>query len=609
MENDFDAIKMNEVPQEFKKRFEQVKTVLENFKKRVLKDHKEVIGICMIPSLKQPEPFGMGMGVPAMPGVPGQQQQREKEDKDSINIFVLVDDSAVDRKNLIDFIENIDRNVVKLGKEVNEKIRTTTLAVSELKEQCFDGKYELLRMISMGFCVYDIKEMLAAIRIAEVHRGMVIRKFDKYIVSYVAAGSLFRGDKISNDIDVYVIVDDTDVKRMGRFELKDKLRAIIIGQGFDASKITGVKKQFHVQTYILTDFWESMKDANPVIFTLLRDGVPLYDRGVFMPWKLLLEMGRVKPSPEAIDVQMDIGDKLLVRTRQKLLSVVGEDLYYAMLNPAQAALMLYGLNPPTPNETIHLLREVFVKKEKLLEERYVKALEEIRKYYKDIEHGKIKEVSGSEIDRLLKGAEGYLNKLNSIFAKIEKRIDKKTLNELQESLVRVVKDIAAEFNVKPERDAKKLLKKLVDNGDVPKAWHETFIGITGRDSNKLSRSENQKTRREARSLINQFTELLQVKRNLKNAKNRIKVKYMDKYAEVLLFHDKIFFIMDVNAEEKDIQKADFSKDGGLNNIEKSDIVELEDYLLSHAADRPAIKGQFFDELKKIFGERIEVSFS
>ena len=253
----------------------------------------------------------------------------------------------------------------------------------------------------MSAPVYDPKDMLGAIKIAEVHKTMVLKKFDRYIMSYVAAGSLFRGDKKSNDIDVFVIVDDTDVKRMSRYELKEKLRSIIITQGYEAKDLTGVNKDFHVQTYILTDFWDSVKDAHPVMFTFLRDGVPLYDRGVFMPWKLLLQMGRIKPSPEAIDLQMDIGERLIQRTKGKMIGIMGDDLYYAILNPAQAALMLYGISPPTPKETIELMDEIFVKKEKLLEKKYVDILAKIRKYYKDIEHGNIKEVKKKNIYNFL----------------------------------------------------------------------------------------------------------------------------------------------------------------------------------------------------------------
>ena len=178
---------------------------------------------------------------------------------------------------------------------------------------------------------------------------MVIKKFEKYVLSYVAAGSLFRGEK-SRDIDVFIVVDDTDVKRMDRFELKDKLRAIILGMGMDAEEITGVKKLFHVQVYILTDFWDSIKDANPVIFTFLRDGVPLYDRGLFMPWKLLLKMGRIKPSMEAIDVQMDIGEKLLERAKKRLLGIAAEDIYYTTLNPMYWKYVSYKLLITLPLE-------------------------------------------------------------------------------------------------------------------------------------------------------------------------------------------------------------------------------------------------------------------
>lgn len=626
--DDFEALQqISEVPEELKKKFQQIKNTLEDFKKKVLKEHKEIVGICLLPPQKpgmgqgmpmpgMPQGGGMpgagmpgsGMGMPTlsgMPGMPGMQQP--PEEKDAISVFVLVDDSAVERGKLIDFIEAIDKNVVRIAKGVDGKMKTTTLATSELKEQCYDGKYDLLRMVSIGMTVHDPKELLAAVRIAEVHKAMVIRKFDKYIVSYVAAGSLFRGDQISNDIDVYVIVDDTDVKRMGRFELKDKLRSIIIGQGFEASRITGVKKQFHIQTYILTDFWESMKDANPVIFTLLRDGVPLYDRGVFMPWKLLLEMGRVKPSPEAIDVQMDIGDKLLVRTKQKLLSVVGEDLYYAMLNPAQGALMLYGLNPPTPKETIHLLREVFVKKEKLLEEKYVKALEEIRKYYKDIEHGKVKEVTGAEIDRLIKGAEGYLDKLNSIFNNLEKKMDKKAFAELHEQLMKLVKDLLTEMGSK-EKDLHKGLKQLADSGEVSKDAAEMYSRILDTQPGKLERAEMQKVRREARSLLNQLTNVLQAKRAVRLTKNRMKVKYGDKFGEVYVFPGKVFMVMDVNAAEKEVQKAELTKDGQLKQIQGSTIIELEDALLGNLAVQQAFPGKLFEELKKIFGQQVEVHF-
>jgi predicted nucleotidyltransferase len=42
-----------------------------------------------------------------------------------------------------------------------------------------------------------------------------LQKFEKYVVSYVMGGSSIRGDiSKGSDIDTYVIINDTDVKRI-----------------------------------------------------------------------------------------------------------------------------------------------------------------------------------------------------------------------------------------------------------------------------------------------------------------------------------------------------------------------------------------------------------
>ena len=47
---------------------------------------------------------------------------------------------------------------------------------------------------------------------------------------------------------------------------------------------------------------------------------------------------------------------------------------------------------------------IFVKKEKLLEEKYVKILEKNILVRKELEHGTKKELTGKEVDELLSGA-------------------------------------------------------------------------------------------------------------------------------------------------------------------------------------------------------------
>ena len=110
---------------------------------------------------------------------------------------------------------------------------------------------------------------------------------------------------------------------------------------------------------------------------------------------------------------------MVTRVKRRLRDLVEADIYWATLTPAQAAIMLYGLPPPTPKETISILEEIFVKKEKLLEKKYVDILKKIRQYYKELEHGTLKHVTGKEIDDLLNSSEEYLKRIKKLFGEIE----------------------------------------------------------------------------------------------------------------------------------------------------------------------------------------------
>src|SRR3989338_6628812 len=106
------------------------------------------------------------------------------------------------------------------------------IVMRELRENRFDAKNETLHLLSYSIPFYDPRDVLKAVKVSEIHKSMVLKKFEKYVVSYVAVGSLFRGDGRGNDIDVAVVIDDTDVKKMSRYELRDKLGAIIRTMGF-----------------------------------------------------------------------------------------------------------------------------------------------------------------------------------------------------------------------------------------------------------------------------------------------------------------------------------------------------------------------------------------
>lgn len=577
---------------EQQEKISKIQKELDTFKEKCLAKRTDITGMSLLPPL--------------------QPRQGETINQDEIHIFILIDDAKVEGIAKGDLIVKSTEETTKIAKEINENFKPQVMLITELKEACFDAKYDIIQMVATSAVFYD-KGLLSALKVAELHKNMAVKKFEKYVVSYIAVGSLFRGDAAPNDIDVAIVIDDTDVKKMSRFELRDKLRAIIINMGYDASQITGVKAQFHIQTYILTDFWENVKDANPVIFTMLRDGVPLYDRGVFMPWKLLLQMGRIKPSPEAIDMNMEIGDKLIERTKQKLLSVVGEDLFYAVMNPTQAALMLYGIPPPTPKEAVKLMDEIYVKKEKLLEKKYIDILEKIRKTFKDIEHGELKEVSGKDIDKLLTDCKDYLERIKKLFSEIEERNEKETIVEIHTTALNITRDLLIELGVKDISVAKlpDLFKKHVcDEEKVPLKFHKDLLEIIQAkkdfDAKKLSKQEINKVRREAREYIRTVLDILDRKRAIEIGKAKLHFRYGEKIGELTYLKDLAFIVKDTSKREE-ILIVSINKDGSFQNVKKSDPNEYEKYIKSIKLPHEKIlKIQTLESLRDIVGEEVEI---
>lgn len=419
---------MPEPPTKVQKEMEEVKKDIEKLKTFIIKKYPFIQAIGILPpnSLKDFIEEEISENVP--------KEQFEKLAK-KIHLFILVPEEKL-------------KEIPKIKKEIVEQIEKTKLNLwayvktpIDVWEMCLDSKFELASAIAMSFPVYD-KGILGALRVAEIHKSLVLQKFEKYVVSYVIGGSLVRGEAVkTSDVDVFIVINDTDVKRMPRLELKERLRGIIYQYVEEASALAGVKNKLSPQVYLLTDFWESVKDAHPVIFTFIRDGIPLYDRGTFMPWKSLLKMGKLKPSPEAIDMFMSMGDKTVTRAKAALLDIVVHEIYWGVTTPSQALIMLYGLPPPAPKHLVSEMKKIFVDKEKMLEKKYITILERIVEIYKDFEHEKIKEITGTELDKIIGDTEDYLKRLKELREQIEKKTQEKTIEQIYKDTFAILKAI------------------------------------------------------------------------------------------------------------------------------------------------------------------------
>ena len=591
---------LDKLPKDVQEKLKSIKTKLEKFQKRVLgKFDKYIVGIALLPQPK-----------------PNDQKSTEQKpvDKDKINVLVLVDDSDSKKMSKFELKDKLTVIMNNIAQEIDKNLTPQAVILSELWQNCYDGKYEMLQLIALSAPIFD-RGMLAAIKIAEVHKTMVLKKFEKYIVSHVLAGSLVQGRATpTSDIDVWIVIDDTDVKKMTRAELKDKLRAIIIGMGIEAGELTGIKNKLNIQVYILTDFWDSLREANPIIFTLLRDGVPFYDRGIFMAWKQLLRMGKIKPSAEAIDMFMGSGEQMLKRVGLKLKDIGMEDIYYAILTPSQAALMLHGVPPPAPKETATLMREIFVQKEKLLEDKFVKILEKVIETRKMIEHGEKKEITGKEIDEFLNESDKYLKRIKRLFTQIEKIKEEQDMVKVYETIVTIIRDvlrIEGIERVEDEEVVKVFEDELISQGKIPvkflRILNEIIKAKKDYDEKKLTRVEVEKVKKSSNEFIKFLVEYLQRKRGRELERTKIRVKHGNRYGEVILLGDVAFIIHDIDNEEKEISKARIKEDGSLGTTQKSSLQELEKSLSKvEIPPKVFIKEPIFENLKDFFGKDVEI---
>jgi len=513
--------------------------------------------------------------------------EEEKKGKPMHLLVVLPDDKEKE-------YNQIRTEIVKKIQETKQKIWLNLFLDKDLWEICMDSKFDVIEAIGMSFPLYD-KGILGAIRVAQIHKSLVLKKFEKYVYSYVVGGSVVRGEAIkTSDVDVYVIIDDTDVKRMPRLELKEKLRNIIYSYVTQAGELAGVKNKLSPQIYLLTEFWEGVKDANPIFYTFLRDGSPFYDRGGFLPWKLLLKMGKIRPSPESIDMFMTTGDKTKDLVNRRLMDIVMGDIFYGISMPTQGLLMLYGLPPTNVYETVKEVKRVFVDKEKLLEKKYWDILEEIMiKYYKGYEHGKVKAVTGKEVDRLLKNSEDYLKRLKELRTEIEKRMMERTFKEIYDNVFKIMKSI---FKSKNETGLiKEYEKEIINKGKAnPKYIHtlNKLISMKKEYKNKKipGKYEFENLRKDSVYLVESLVEYSQRKDLGLIEKTKVTLSFKDKNAD--LFLTKPAFLV----QENKVQKIEGTK------IVDSDSNEFNETLAKHKGSRIQLSKEMIKVLKKELGD-------
>jgi len=240
----------------------------------------------------------------------------------------------------------------------------------------------------------------------------VAEKFDKMVKSVILFGSTIKQTRNStSDIDIIIVVDDTQVQ----FD-----QELIAWYREELGKIIATnpyKKELHINTVKLTSWWQDMLMGDPVIINIIRYGESLVDfGGFFRPLKVLLQQGKIKPTPEAIYVGLERAPKHLLASKTAELGAI-EGVYWAMVDSAHALLIAANLVPPSPEHITILLKENFVDK-KILKMKYVLWFRDLYDLHRKIVHGQITDIKGQDIDEWQERAEMFIQRMAEIINKI-----------------------------------------------------------------------------------------------------------------------------------------------------------------------------------------------
>jgi len=249
----------------------------------------------------------------------------------------------------------------------------------------------------------------------------LVKEFGSFIHAVILWGSIMREGKY-NDIDLLVLVDD--LHQPITDEIVSTYRLAV---GKILAEVNAVDK-LHITTLGISDYWDAVRNSDPVIITLLRDGTPIVDTGFFKPMKKLLEKGRFKPTKEAVEAHLNRA-KLLLRASNTHMLVAVDDLYWAVMDACQSALMSKKLTPGVPSELPEMMKKEFKGK---ITQSDLRLINDIRLLIKHMSQGKIKSIKGKELDILREKVEKFVLKMEKIIkgsTKSSKKVGRKKIKK------------------------------------------------------------------------------------------------------------------------------------------------------------------------------------
>lgn len=345
---------------------------------------------------------------------------------------------------------------------------------------------------------------------AEEFSDLLNEKLGEKVKVVAVWGSVSKGEhEYDSDIDTLVILDDTQRETEVAEDAKMKIQRKV------SSLAEQVDERITIQYFpFLTEFWDALRKGEPLAIEAVRNGEAVYDEGIFMPAKRLLERGKIGGTRESVRKRLKLAAGGYKKAEKNLKSSTPHKLEQAMANAGQAPIMFVGKQPPAKEKVPEILEEMFVE-EDLLEEEYVEMAQELYDFGDKGEKNP-QEVTGAEVDEHLEKADEFVKRMHELVSQLGARQKvQNVIDDYKQFLKANVAALKAE-GVEPPQDRDNLpdvveteLERGEELREMFNEWEDVIDHIKSEELDEVNEKELYDLKNRTQEFISEVSQDLQ----------------------------------------------------------------------------------------------------
>ncbi len=342
------------------------------------------------------------------------------------------------------------------------------------------------------------------IKAAEEFSEKLQEKLGDKLMVVAVWGSVPKGEHgYDSDIDTLVILDDTKL----RDDVPDDARKKIQQKVTEAAKETD--DRITIQYFpFLTEFWDSLRKGEPLAIEAVRNGHAVYDTGIFMPAKRLLQRGKIEATRESVKKRLKLAAAGYKKAEKNFKSSIPHKLEQVMANAGQAPIMLEGKTPPPKEKVPDVLEEMFVEHE-LLEEEYIEVARELYDFG-DLGEKEPEKVTGEAVEEHLEKADDFVRRMHQLVSQLGAQ--KKVRNIVEDYKQFLKANVAAlkARDIEPPEERDELPEVVAEELDKGEAhvemfdrWEDVIEKIKNKDMEDVNEKEIYELKTETKEFVSE----------------------------------------------------------------------------------------------------------